>query len=66
MYCQNKYSKSLSLGEKLNFPPKTVHNLFKFSVQDSDLEYLFWQRKNSSVPSDLKSPLPVTVNKSLA
>ena len=55
--CQNKYSKSLSWAENLNFPPKTVNNLFKFSAQDSDLEYLFWQRKNSSVSSDLKQPL---------
>ena len=34
-----------SVGEtkNLNFPPKTVNNLFKFSAQDSDLEYLFWR-----------------------
>ena len=57
LHCQNKYSKSLSWAENLNFPPKTVNNLFKFSAQDSDLEYLFWQRKNSSVSSDLKPPL---------
>jgi hypothetical protein len=55
--CQNKYSKSLSSAENLNFPPKTVNNLFKFSAQDSDLEYLFWQRKNSSVSSELKPSL---------
>ena len=30
---------------------------FKFSAQDSDLEYLFWQRKNSPVSSDIKPPL---------
>ena len=58
--CQNKYSKSLSWAENLNFLPKTVNNLFKFSAQDSDLEYLFWQRKNSSVSSDLKQPLKVS------
>ena len=52
--CQNKYSKSLSWAENLNFPPKTVNNLFKFSAQDSDLEYLFWRSKNSPVSSDLK------------
>ena len=56
-HCQHKYSKLLSWAENLNFPPKTVNNLFKFSAQDSDLEYLFWQRKNSSVSSDLKPPL---------
>ena len=41
----------------LNLLPKTVNNLFKFSAQDSDLEYLCWQWKNSPVPSDLKPPL---------
>jgi hypothetical protein len=30
---------------------------FKFSAQDSDLEYLFWQCKNPPVSSDLKPPL---------
>ena len=34
---------------------------FKFSAQDSDLEYLVWQRKNSSVSSDLKPPLVCTL-----
>ena len=37
-HCQNKYFKSLSWAENLNFPPKLVDNLFKFSAQDSDLE----------------------------
>jgi hypothetical protein len=41
----------------LNFPPKTVNNLFKFSAQDSDLEYLCWRRKKFPVSSDLKPPL---------
>ena len=41
----------------LNFPPKTVHNLIKFSAHDSNLEYLFWRSKNSPVSSDLKPPL---------
>ena len=49
---QNKYSKSLSWAENLNFPPKTVNNLFKFSAQDSDLEYLFWRSKNPPVSSE--------------
>ena len=40
---QDKYSKSLSWAENLNFPSKTVNNLFKFSPQESDLEYLFWR-----------------------
>ena len=49
--CGSKnYSKSLSWAENLNFPPKTVNNIFKFSAQDSDLEYcfelyqIFWQK----------------------
>ena len=42
LHLQHKYSKSLSWAENLNFPPKTVNNLFKFSTQDSDFEYLCW------------------------
>ena len=38
LHLQHKYSKSLSWAENLNFPAKTVNNLFKFSAQDSDLE----------------------------
>ena len=41
LHLQNKYSKSLSWAKNLNFPPKTVNNLFKFSAQDIDLEYVF-------------------------
>ena len=44
-----KYSKSLSWPKNLNFLPKTVHNLFKFHAQDSDLEYFFLR--------DLTNPL---------
>ena len=40
LHLQHKYSKSLSWAENLNFPPKTINNLFKFSAQDSDLEYI--------------------------
>ena len=58
---QHKYSKSLSWAENLNFPPKTVNNLFKFSPQDSDLEYLCWRRKNFPVSSDLKPPLIIVL-----
>ena len=53
----NIYSKSLSWAENLNFPPKTVNSLFKFSAQNSDLEYLFWKCKKFPVSSDLKPPL---------
>ena len=38
---QDKYSKLLSWAEHLNFTPKTVNNLFEFSAQDSDLDYIF-------------------------
>ena len=49
-HCQHKYSKSLSWAENLNFPPKTLNNLFKFSAQDSDLEYsLLAMEKFSSI-----------------
>ena len=54
---QNKYSRSLSWAENLNFLPKSVNNLFKFSAQDSDLENLFWRSKSPPVSSDLKPPL---------
>ena len=54
---QNKYSKSLSWAENLNFLPTSVNNLFKFSAHDSDLEHLFWRSKNPPVSSDLKPPL---------
>ena len=40
LHLHHKYSKSLSCAEDLNFPPKTVNNLFKLSARDSDLEYL--------------------------
>ena len=45
------------MAENLNFLPKRVYNLFKFSVQDSGLAYLFWRSKNSPVSSDLEPPL---------
>ena len=38
----NKYSKPLQFwAENLNSSPITAYNLFKFSVQDRDLEYFF-------------------------
>ena len=52
----NMYSKSLSWEENLNFPLKTANNLFKFSAQDSDLEYLCWRSKKFPVSSDVKPP----------
>ena len=57
LHCQNKYSISLSWAENLNFLPKSLNNLFEFSAQDGDLEYLIWQCNNSPVASDLKPPL---------
>ena len=46
-HCQNKYSKSLSWAENLNKLFTVLDGKFQFSAQDSDLEYLYWQRKNS-------------------
>ena len=63
LHLQLRYSKSLSWVENLNFPPKTANNFFKFSAQDSDLEYLCWRRKNFPVASDLKQPLAHTHKK---
>ena len=45
--------------KKIKILPKRVNNLFKFSAQDSDLEYGIWQRKISQVSSDSKPPLVV-------
>ena len=60
LHLQHKYSQSLFWAENLNFPPKTVNNLFKFPAQDSDFEYLCWRRKNFPVSSELKPPLGST------
>ena len=57
LHLQDKYSKLLSWADNLNFPPKSLNNLFKFSAQNSDLEYLFWRTKNPPISSDLKPPL---------
>ena len=57
LHLQHKYSKSLSWVENMNFLPKRVNNLFKFSAQNSDLEYLCMRRKIFLVPSDVKPPL---------
>ena len=54
---QNKYSKLLYWGENLNKLFTVLDGKFKFSAQDSDLEYLFWRSKNPPVSSDLKPPL---------
>ena len=51
------YSKSLSWAENLNKLFTVLGGKFKFSAQDSDLEYSFWQQKNTPVSSDLKPPL---------
>ena len=45
LHCQNKYSESLSWTENLNKLFTDLGGKFKFSAQDSDLEYLFWQQK---------------------
>ena len=54
---QNNYSKSLSWAENLSKLFSDLGGKFKFSAQDSDLEYLSWRCKNSPVSSDLKPPL---------
>ena len=56
-HCLNKYSKSLSWAENLNKLFTVLGGKFKFSAQDSDLEYLFWQQIFFPVSSDLKPPL---------
>ena len=60
---QNKYSKSLSWAENLNKLFTVLGGKFKFSAQDSNLEYLFWRSKNPPVSSDLKPPLTFLVFK---
>ena len=62
LHCQNKYYKSLSWAENLNKLFTDLGGKFKFSAQDSDMEYLFWQCKNPPVSSDLKPPLKVDEN----
>ena len=59
---------SFSKKKKLGGAIQTMHrpgcNLvisFRFSAQDIDLEYLFWQQKNSSVSSDLKPPFFISL-----
>ena len=49
-FSRKKYSKSLSWAENLNL---TANNLFKFSAQDNNLEYLFWGSKNLPQSSDI-------------
>ena len=52
LHCQNKYSKPLSWAENLNNLYTVLGGKFKFSAEDSDFEYLFWQWKISPVSSD--------------
>ena len=49
-HCQDKYSKSLSKVENLNNLFTVLGGKFKFSAQDSDLEYLIGQHKNFQHP----------------
>ena len=46
--------KSLSWAENLNKLFTVLGGKFKFSAQDSDLEYLFWEPKFFQVSSELK------------
>ena len=59
LHLQHEYSKSLSWAENLNKLFTVLGSKFKFSGQDSDLEYLCWRCKNSPVSSGLKPPLIV-------
>ena len=54
-YAKGGFKSEDTRAKKLNFLPKKVNNSFKFSAQDSDLEYLFWQWKNSPLSSDFKA-----------
>ena len=65
LHCQNKYSKSLSWAENLNKLFTVLGGKFKFSAQDSDMEYLCWQCKNSAVSSDLKPSLEFKLEKNI-
>ena len=47
----------VDLSQKRLSKSKQLRYVFKFSAQDSDLEYLFRRSKNSPVSSDLKPPL---------
>ena len=49
--------KKIQITTYLNKLFPVLGGKLKFSVPDSDLEYLFWQRKNSPVSPDLKLPL---------
>ena len=40
-FCQKNIPNHYPRKKKLNFPPITVNNIFKFSAQDSDYEYFF-------------------------
>ena len=61
LHCQNEYSKSLSWAENLNKLFTDLGRKFKFSAQDSDLEYLFWQCKNPPVSSEIKPPIVIAL-----
>ena len=54
---QNKYSKSLSWAWNLNKLFIVMGGKFKFQVQDSDLEYLFWRFDKHIALSEKKLPL---------
>ena len=56
-HCQNRYSKSLPWAWNLNKLFTVMGGKFKFHVQDSDLEYLFWQCEKHIAISEKKPPL---------
>jgi hypothetical protein len=60
-FAYNLYLFKVALSQKIqeNFYKlfTVLGGKFKFSAQDSGLEYLCWRCKNSPVSSDLKPPL---------
>ena len=57
LHCQNKSSKSLSWADNLNHLFTDLGRKFKFSDQDSDLEYLFWSFEKHITLSEKEPPL---------
>ena len=53
----NNGAKSLPWTESLNFPPFTVNNYFKLSVQGSDLAPFLGNGTKVKAPSEIKPPL---------
>ena len=57
--CPPKIKKKEISVQCNNFPPITVDNLFKFSVQGSDLALFIRNGTKGEIPSAIKPPLGV-------